>query len=431
MLRHPFFFWGPIHGLRYTEKLINNEGLQIGDMADRIVQTEHILSNLTRSCLNCTRKAERGHTIAATASRGGNHSHDRAGRPGDGASGRDTATSAARGPHQAPPTPPWGSAGVDPGRCFICEVEQLSDVLMWNGTRTAGTSLPLGDDPVAPLLEFMNHTLNLMEAMSGNVSAEMQDMEGQIGIMAGRIIGTECLVMNMSRQIGGMADRIVLTEQMMANVSKTCCTAGTIRGKPPTDRDSGRPSSVDTAKTTATGTKQRRRRSQQAAAGLWAGSLASPPSPQPPPDCNQSSAGGMRRDTAAPAARKQPQLVAQQPMLLSLRSRFDSAAARQREDRNGTKCSPLDPICMAIAAMTKMAQGMENVMFGMYGSLDLCPGRRFFVLSMPRCCPPRARLALLRGRCHLPSFFSLLHWPTFRTVMGLHNFPFQVLADAK
>jgi hypothetical protein len=37
----------------YTEKLITSMGLQIGDMADRIVDTENIMGNLTERCLDC------------------------------------------------------------------------------------------------------------------------------------------------------------------------------------------------------------------------------------------------------------------------------------------------------------------------------------------------------------------------------------------
>ena len=36
--------------------------------------------------------------------------------------------------------------------------------------------------------------LEVMEQMSGNVSSEFEFLEGQVGVMADRIVGTECAV---------------------------------------------------------------------------------------------------------------------------------------------------------------------------------------------------------------------------------------------
>ena len=289
----------------YTEKLINAEGLEIGDMADRIVQTEHILSNLTSNCLNCTPSVKGVNARAR---------------------GRDEDP----GPEDVPYTLSSSSEPVVPtfDRCFACEVQQL-DAVLWR-TETAGTpgAVPgaptFGDDPITPLLEFMNHTLNLMKTMSSNVSTEMSFMGGQIGIMADRIVGTECLIMNMSGQIGTMASRIVLTEQMLANVSETCCHA--THGTVPASSGSGRPNGASAIKT-----------------GLK--------------NCSCSSIVGVWDGTKP--AESLPLLI------VRLQSRFKLEFIRPSPADRGSSCSPLDPICMAIAEMTKIAQAMEDAMFNM------------------------------------------------------------------
>eukprot|EP00656_Telonema_subtile_P052296 TRINITY_DN7250_c0_g5_i1.p1 TRINITY_DN7250_c0_g5~~TRINITY_DN7250_c0_g5_i1.p1 ORF type:complete len:555 (-),score=90.52 TRINITY_DN7250_c0_g5_i1:61-1725(-) len=257
-----------------TEVLINDEGLQIGEMADRIVATEYILSNLTARCLHCT------HTPYIPTSR--------------------LESLAVDWPTSAPAL----SVEFDSPSCFTCELAHTKVSLMGANRSVGGLR---GEDPVAGLLALMNHTLILMEGMSAQVTGEMQLVEQQIGVMADRIVGTECLIMNMSDQIGVMAGRMVYTERMISNVSAACCNAGTRA-----------PSSLPLR-------------------------VRNPP----PPACN----GTSPHDLGAAA-------VGEPVGFPALRSQLRQVVV-------GNGCAPWDAVCLAIKTMTAMAEKMEDVMYSM------------------------------------------------------------------
>eukprot|EP01028_Stygiella_incarcerata_P004327 TRINITY_DN1936_c0_g1_i2.p1 TRINITY_DN1936_c0_g1~~TRINITY_DN1936_c0_g1_i2.p1 ORF type:complete len:537 (-),score=163.64 TRINITY_DN1936_c0_g1_i2:48-1658(-) len=197
----------------YTETLILDEGKQIGIMSDRIVTTEALMANLTEICANCEHASQ----------------------------------------HQS-----WNGGDVsfpnvdlnievntiDPIMEVSSSITWMEDDVFQDAFGTAPAIVPhgnkhgkghgrgmgerksdpkLGLGPIEPIIEFMNHTMYLMEAMSNNVTNEMYFMEQQIGVMADRIVETECLIMNMSQQIGVMADRIVETEYLMSNMTAKCC----------------------------------------------------------------------------------------------------------------------------------------------------------------------------------------------------------------
>eukprot|EP00040_Diaphanoeca_grandis_P044785 m.13579 g.13579 ORF g.13579 m.13579 type:complete len:651 (-) comp9778_c0_seq1:54-2006(-) len=315
----------------YTETLITDEGLQIGDMADRIVKTEYILSNMTSHCLNCshvrTNKSDPHRTLPNAGKRGTTI-----------ASPSETRLSASRQRQQLLQRSQQQQRNVNmynssisfDSECITCKAQQLMMSLKTSNTSSITNTSEARDDPILPLLQFMNHTLNLMESMSDNVSSEMDFMDDQIGVMANRIVGTECLIMNMSKQIGIMANRIVLTERMMSNVSVACC--------------------------------------QLDADGVVETASAVHPAPgvQPlPPNCNASaSASGHKNDN--------PRAVTSRSLLRfkSLRDALQTTTMHHRNAHpashsSNQTCSPLDPVCIAIEAMTAMAIKMENIMYSM------------------------------------------------------------------
>ncbi|GIQ86943.1 hypothetical protein KIPB_008886 [Kipferlia bialata] len=103
-------------------------------------------------------------------------------------------------------------------------IERVVRVVTAMVSDTPPLSVDIGSmGPVDDLIDFMEHTMNLMQQMSGQVTDEMYFMEQQIGVMADRIVGTECLIMDMSEQIGIMSDRIVQTEYLMSNMTEKCC----------------------------------------------------------------------------------------------------------------------------------------------------------------------------------------------------------------
>ena len=158
----------------------------IGIMADRIVETVALMKNLSEVCANCKSSDQlQGSQIAHKR-----HEFDI--------------------------------------ELLDTEIDLTKYILFEKGMFTkmkveTPEDLSLGMGPIGPIIEFMQHTMDLMQNMSGNVTQEMSFMEKQIGVMADRIVNTECLIMNMSKQIGKMADRIVQTEYLVSNMTTKCC----------------------------------------------------------------------------------------------------------------------------------------------------------------------------------------------------------------
>eukprot|EP00049_Salpingoeca_infusionum_P001453 m.48361 g.48361 ORF g.48361 m.48361 type:complete len:303 (+) comp11035_c0_seq3:35-943(+) len=175
------------HRIVYTENLIDDEGLQIGVMANRIDHTEEVVGNLTTSCFcrnsslffglvdeNMKSKKTDGETPAQAV-------HEKRG----------------------------STSVIPPPHLRVSPPESKSD------------------NPWDDMIETMHHAITLMEQIANNIT-NLTDIEvNGISTMANRIVDTECLIMDMSKQIGMMADRIVYTERLMYNASMVCC------GEPP------------------------------------------------------------------------------------------------------------------------------------------------------------------------------------------------------
>eukprot|EP00037_Helgoeca_nana_P029246 m.348227 g.348227 ORF g.348227 m.348227 type:complete len:630 (-) comp27934_c4_seq2:2085-3974(-) len=275
---------------------------QIGAMADRIVATETILSNLTTTCLHCTGAPDRRRSQPA--------------RPGSGRAsgpGRGSVPGTAGGTDSDPQ--PQGLVGRPPSGSYTRSSFFLSGAVK----RASGNVRHPREDPMAPLIAFMTHMLNQMEQMSGNVTSEMTRVETEIGAMADEIVSTECLIMNMSGQIGTMADRIVHTEEMMSNVSSACCHSGAAAAAAPLQR-------------TAVPV-------QRVAPSCSAG-----------PNSSASGSNGAQRNGGHGRPRLGPPLSAMHP-------RLQAAPAAE--------CKPWDVVCIAMKEMTDMAREMDDIMYNL------------------------------------------------------------------
>ena len=180
----------------YTETLILDEATQIGYMADRIVETEYLMSNLTQECVPFCKenkgirkwKEEEVEEVEKM---------------------EEMEAEVKKQPkvlleeNQGLPRVFWG------------EISGIQKDLI------PGFCTPLGE-----FNEVLNASLIAFEAMCANVTSGVIYMNDQIGIMADRILFTEGLIMNFSGQIGEMADRIVETEQLAANATSLCCQIG-------------------------------------------------------------------------------------------------------------------------------------------------------------------------------------------------------------
>ncbi|KAH3760820.1 hypothetical protein Pelo_7382 [Pelomyxa schiedti] len=167
-----------------TEQLILMEAQQIGYMADRIVHTEEILANLTKTCV-----------------------------------------------------PFCHGTAVLPQRIQVALKQEPSVLEMPTGERkgegTEGNQPPeagerLKYDHCAPI-EEMNQVINasiaLFAELCSDVTSLLSEMDKCVEELGNDIIATEFDIMNMSSQIGVMADAIVETEEMAEEAAATCCTA--------------------------------------------------------------------------------------------------------------------------------------------------------------------------------------------------------------
>jgi hypothetical protein len=186
----------------YTETLILDEAKEIGAMADRIVDTEYLMSNLSAACLPmCETSVNTTYSPNVSGSKEESKKFDSRllnPIPEKQATQLKDADSARKkfktDPHESP------DVHID------FELHELSSC-----------------SPLSAFNEVLNESLISFEVLCKNVTDGLQFMVIQIGAMADRIVGTECLIMDMSKQIGVMADRIVTTEELMANLTAECC----------------------------------------------------------------------------------------------------------------------------------------------------------------------------------------------------------------
>jgi hypothetical protein len=175
----------------YTETLIIDEAEQIGIMADRIVETEYIMSNLTAQCMPICNESMN-----------------------DKLANEDEY-------HK------WRSKEPEQQEK---ESDQRSDPIFDTFTNKLATTATFSSakpkemcSPLSAFNEVLNESLIVFDQLCENVTDGIEFMTLQIGVMADRIVATECLIMDMSKQIGVMADRIVTTEELMSNLSASCC----------------------------------------------------------------------------------------------------------------------------------------------------------------------------------------------------------------
>jgi len=164
----------------YTETLILDESAEILLMADKIVATEQLMSDLMKSCgcekavftprslldrLRSISKVVRSNVSAVTSS--------------------------------VAPTPYSFDAVVGFDHCSA--MDQVIKVM---------------DASIAMLATFNDDFVELLTYLLSGIDA-----------MGDQIVYTECLIIDMSGQIGVMADRIVETEQLLADMTDSCCQA--------------------------------------------------------------------------------------------------------------------------------------------------------------------------------------------------------------
>eukprot|EP00009_Paramoeba_aestuarina_P007021 CAMPEP_0201523430 /NCGR_PEP_ID=MMETSP0161_2-20130828/19832_1 /ASSEMBLY_ACC=CAM_ASM_000251 /TAXON_ID=180227 /ORGANISM="Neoparamoeba aestuarina, Strain SoJaBio B1-5/56/2" /LENGTH=521 /DNA_ID=CAMNT_0047922545 /DNA_START=139 /DNA_END=1704 /DNA_ORIENTATION=+ len=173
----------------FTEGLILDEAQQIGIMADRIVETEYLMSNLTQICIpyceeeNGKPKTKEKEKVRKKGEEKGVRIEEKEMKEGKGKEKK-------KGKEEKKK-----EKGIIPGFCT-----------------------PLGE-----FNDVLNASLLTFESWCQNTTDGIMYMNDQIGIMADRILFTEGLIMNYSRQIGEMADRIVETEYLASNASANCC----------------------------------------------------------------------------------------------------------------------------------------------------------------------------------------------------------------
>jgi phage-related tail protein len=164
----------------YTAQLIDDMGLEIGYMADRIVYVEETMASLTNECL-CNG--------SATAQQ---------------VSPNDTAVT------------PWEANPLE----TMHVLNDSSSVLL--EPRVPSEQLN-ATSPWDPLFDSMQHALDLMADISDKTTGAMINEVDAIGKMSDNIVDMEDKIMIMSKQIGVMADRITHTIDMMSDAAKAFC----------------------------------------------------------------------------------------------------------------------------------------------------------------------------------------------------------------
>jgi hypothetical protein len=74
-----------------------------------------------------------------------------------------------------------------------------------------------------PLFDAMNRALTLMDEVATSTTSTMNNEVIAIGSMSDQILNMEDQIMVMAKQIGVMADRISTTVDMMSSAAETCC----------------------------------------------------------------------------------------------------------------------------------------------------------------------------------------------------------------
>ncbi|KAJ3447533.1 hypothetical protein M0812_00002 [Anaeramoeba flamelloides] len=278
-----------------TETLILDESDEIGKMADRILVTENLMKNLTQICLNCKKKSS---DRAQPLRRDFEHK---------------------QGPYEGSHVNDRPSISF---QSLFQNVPQLSTIARQRKSQTGN----FGMVPTGSFFEFLNHTMQLIESMSGNVTNEIFFMETQIGVMADRILVTECLVMNMSQQIGVMADRIVATEYLMSNMTAKCCSSS----KPlPTELLGYKRSFVAT---------------------------------KPGPHCNTTTSAPFHDDAFVPLWKQSRQTESKFDRIKSSLLVKKTPHTFPESKPSVKKCAPYDFFCIEVEEMTKAAEKVEDLM---------------------------------------------------------------------
>jgi hypothetical protein len=156
-----------------TGSLIVEEAKEIGYMSDRIVHTADSMANLTEFCM-CDKSNPIERVSASFA---------------------------------APPPP-----------VMVSEPFSFESAAGLAVLPSAARCSPLSD-----FNSLLNHSMVAFFAVAEDMTEIMHVMIHEIGVMADRIVATECLIMDMSKQIGVMADRIVTTEELMFSLTASCC----------------------------------------------------------------------------------------------------------------------------------------------------------------------------------------------------------------
>lgn len=188
-----------------TEELILEESDEILAMADRIVETEQLMSDLTKSC-GCEKE------VFESSSHRMLHRLRDLSQTARAVTGINSSASLA----QAVLTTDSSNSTLRPLTFDHCSaMDQAIEVM---------------DAGIAMMATFNDDFVELLEYLLAGINA-----------MGDQIVQTECLIMDMSRQIGTMADRIVETEQLCADMADSCCQAVPIlkglRGNSKENRD--------------------------------------------------------------------------------------------------------------------------------------------------------------------------------------------------
>ena len=186
----------------YTETLILAEAEEIGEMADRIVATEYLMSNLSVACIPLCNESM--------------------GYPAVYKDSRPFYSQGGSLPNQGGSRPAAGGMSVSSGEAGSPDAASTAS-MKEGGTYTTTTIVVASCSPLSAFNEVINASMLAFESLCSDINAGLQFMVAEIGEMADRIVGTECLIMDMSKQIGVMADRIVATENLMANLTSSCC----------------------------------------------------------------------------------------------------------------------------------------------------------------------------------------------------------------